>query len=405
MYENMTYEKLLERMLGRVSDKLDKRPSALIYDTHSATAVELQNLYIELEYLIRNSYGDTAAREYLILLCKDRGIVPKPATHAILEGTFTPVNINVTGKRFHAGDMNYVAIEQTGPGVYQVKCETVGSMGNEYLGDMIPVEYIKGLQTASLSRLLIPGEDEEDTEALRQRYFLSFRDRSFGGNRADYLGKVSQMEGVGGCKVTRVWNGDFRPAEMYPSEAVKTWYNAVIGTLEGEAAAWLSTVYGAASAKKLTVGGSVLVTVVNSFDYADVSAPLKEKIQTELDPERNSGEGYGLAPIGHVVRVESAVPVPICVSTRITFEVGYGWNMLETLIQDAVSDYLLELRKEWADSDSLVVRISRIEARILAIQGVADIVGTTLNGKEENVALGTYEIPVSGGVRVAPLGA
>ena len=68
MYEDITYEKLLERMLGRVSEKLDKRPSALIYDTHSATAVELQNLYIELEYLIRNSYGDTAAREYLIML-------------------------------------------------------------------------------------------------------------------------------------------------------------------------------------------------------------------------------------------------------------------------------------------------------------------------------------------------
>ncbi len=399
MYEDITYEKLLERMLGRVSDKLDKRPSALIYDTHSATAVELQNLYIELEYLIRNSYGDTAAREYLILLCKDRGIVPKPATHALLEGTFTPININVAGQRFNVGDINYVVTEQTGPGVYQVKCERAGSIGNEYLGDMIPVEYIKGLQTASLSRLLVPGEDEEDTEELRQRYFLSFRDRSFGGNRADYLGKVSQMEGVGGCKVTRVWNGDFRPAEMYPSEAVENWYNSVIGTLEGDAAAWLSAVYGAASAKKLTVGGSVLVTVVNSFDYADVSDTLKEKIQTELDPERNTGEGYGLAPIGHVVRVESATPVPICVSTRITFEAGYGWNMLDSLIQEAVSDYLLELRKEWADSDTLVVRISRIEAKILAIQGVADIAGTTLNGMEENVVFGKYEIPVSGGVR------
>ena len=130
MYEDITYEKLLERMLGRVSDKLDKRPSALIYDTHSATAVELQNLYIELEYLIRNSYGDTAAREYLILLCKDRGIVPKPATHALLEGTFTPININVAGQRFNVGDINYVVTEQTGPGVYQVKCERAVSIGN-----------------------------------------------------------------------------------------------------------------------------------------------------------------------------------------------------------------------------------------------------------------------------------
>ena len=31
MYEDQTYEVILERMLNRVSDKLDKRPSSLIY--------------------------------------------------------------------------------------------------------------------------------------------------------------------------------------------------------------------------------------------------------------------------------------------------------------------------------------------------------------------------------------
>lgn len=38
MYENMTDDFLRERMLARVSDKLDKRPTALIYDTVEATA-------------------------------------------------------------------------------------------------------------------------------------------------------------------------------------------------------------------------------------------------------------------------------------------------------------------------------------------------------------------------------
>lgn len=90
MYENETYEVILDRMLARVSDALDKRPSSPIYDTHSATAIELQILYIELETLIQNSYGDTAAREFLILLAKDRGLSPDPATHAILKGAFTP---------------------------------------------------------------------------------------------------------------------------------------------------------------------------------------------------------------------------------------------------------------------------------------------------------------------------
>lgn len=151
MYEDQTYDIILERMMNRVSDKFDKRPSSPVYDLHSSTAIEFQILYIELEYLIKNSYGDTAAREFLILLAKDRGLSPEPATKAILQGEFTPTNIDVTGKRFNIGEINYVVTEQITPGTYKVQCETEGVIGNQYLGDMIPMEYIDGLQTASLT--------------------------------------------------------------------------------------------------------------------------------------------------------------------------------------------------------------------------------------------------------------
>ena len=195
MYEDQTYDIILERMMNRVSDKFDKRPSSPVYDLHSSTAIEFQILYIELEYLIKNSYGDTAAREFLILLAKDRGLSPEPATKAILQGEFTPTNIDVTGKRFNIGEINYVVTEQITPGTYKVQCETEGVIGNQYLGDMIPMEYIDGLQTASLTSVLIPGEDEEDTEVFRQRYFDSFNEQSFGGNHADYMAKVKSIEG------------------------------------------------------------------------------------------------------------------------------------------------------------------------------------------------------------------
>ena len=226
MYEDQTYDIILERMMNRVSDKIDKRPSSPVYDLHSSTAIEFQILYIELEYLIKNSYGDTAAREFLILLAKDRGLSPEPATKAILQGEFTPTNIDVTGKRFNIGEINYVVTEQITPGTYKVQCETEGVVGNQYLGDMIPMEYIDGLQTASLTSVLIPGEDEEDTEVFRQRYFDSFNEQSFGGNHADYMAKVKGIEGVGSCKVKRVWNGDIRPADMIVSTVVKNWYES-----------------------------------------------------------------------------------------------------------------------------------------------------------------------------------
>lgn len=398
MYENMTYELLLQRMLSRVSDKMDKRESSLIWDTHSSTAAELMLLYIEMESIIANSYGDTAGREYLVLLCRDRGITPEPATYAVLKGEFTPENIDVTGKRFNIGDINYTVLEQIVPGQYQVRCETEGAVGNRYLGNMIPIDYIDGLQTARLTEILIPGEDEEDTEVLRKRYFDSFYAQAFGGNRADYLSKVRGINGVGDVKVTRIWNSDISPADMIPSEKVSEWYREVIKELDEEAAAWLSAVYTAAHEKKLTIGGTVLVTVVNSMNFGEASEALLDNIQTILDPEQNAGEGYGLAPIGHVVNVKSASPVSVNVKTTLTFEEGYGWLNLQNTIREAVGDYLLELRKEWADNSMIIVRISQIESRILAVKGVADIEDTSLNGNTGNMTLGEYEIPVMGGV-------
>lgn len=398
MYENETYEVILERMLDRVSDQLDKRPSSLIYDTHSSTAIELQILYIELEYLIKNSYGDTAAREFLVMLCKDRGITPESATNAVLKGEFTPTDIDVTGQRFNIGSLNYVVTEQIAPGQYQVMCETAGVIGNQYLGQMIPMEYIDGLETATLTEVLVPGEDEEETEALRQRYFDSFNEQAFGGNRAAYLEAVRKIDGVGDVKVTRVWNGDIRPAEMIPGIKVQTWYNSVKDTLDAEVRAWLETVYNAASEKKLTVGGTVLVTVVNSLDYGEASNVLLESIQTELDPVQNAGEGYGLAPIGHVVSVKSAETVAVYVTTTVTFEEGSNWTNTKAAIEEVIKAYLLELRQEWAESSYLVVRVSQLETRILGVKGVIDITNTRINGSAENLSLGEYQVPTFGGV-------
>ncbi|MDL2301338.1 baseplate J/gp47 family protein [Lachnospiraceae bacterium OttesenSCG-928-D06] len=399
MYEQELQDNfLLNRMLDRVSDKLDKRESSPVFDPISATANELCILYIELESLIQNSYGDTAAREFLILLAKDRGLEPEPATHAILKGEFTPTTVDVMGQRFNIGDINYIVTEQIAPGQYQVQCETVGEVGNQFLGDMIPMEYLEGLETASLTEVLIPGEDDEDTEVFRQRYFDSFNEQSFGGNRADYLAKVGGIDGIGDVKLTRVWNGDIRPAEMIPTAAVTAWYNSIIGTVSAEVATWLSAVYMASYEKKLTVGGTVLITVVNSLNYGECSTTLLDSVQSIIDPTENAGEGYGLAPIGHVVKVKSGLPVKVYVTTTITFDEGYGWNNLKTIITEAVDAYLLELRKEWANNTFTVVRVSQIETKILGVKGVVDITNTKINGSTSNLTLGQYEIPVIGGV-------
>lgn len=396
MYD-VTYNEILERMLSRVSDKFDKREGSVIFDAHSPTAHELQILYTELNTLIAETYGDSASREFLIKRCKERGIIPYEATHAVLKGEFTPTDIDVAGQRFNIGSINFIVTERIADGEYQVQCETPGIVGNQQMGTMIPIDYIEGLETAELTEILIPGEDEEETEDLRTRYFDSFSEKAFGGNVQDYLEKTNAIPGVGSTKVTRVWNNELRPAEMIPSAAVQAWYSTIQPTLSGEPAAWLEKVYNAAKDRKLTTGGTVLLTILNS-DFGIASDTLIHTVQQIIDPDENAGEGYGVVPIGHIVNVKSASTKTVTIKTNITFDVGYGWSNLQSSINEVISNYLLELRKSWADSPYLVVRISQIETRILGIKGIVDIEDTIINGASDNLTLGKYEVPVLGGV-------
>ena len=398
MYESATYEVILQRMLDRVSNKLDKRPGAVIWDTHSPTAIEFQVLYIELDQIYKETFGDTASREFLIKRAKERGLSPYPASCAVLRGEFTPSTIDVLGKRFNRDKLNFVVTAKISDGVYQVTCETAGEVGNQYLGSLIPIDYVDGLETATLTEVLIPGEDEEGTEEFRTRYYTSFNDLAFGGNLTDYKNKVKALSGVGDVKVTRVWNADIRPADMIPSNAVQEWYTTYIrGVTDPEVRQWLTTVFMAALEKKLTVGGTVKLTIIAS-DYGVATDTLVDAVQTAIDPEQNAGEGLGLAPIGHVVNVVSVDAVDINITTHITFGNDYSWDTLENPVKNAIAAYLLTLRQNWADEDNTIVRIAQIENHIMGIPGIIDITGTTINGAEENLTLGRDEIPVLGTV-------
>ncbi len=401
MYD-VTYDEILARMLEKVSDNFDKREGSVIFDSLSPTAVELQNLYTELNTLIAESYGDSASREYLIKRCAERGITPYDAAKAVLRGEFTPASIDVTGKRFNIDALNFEVKEKAedADGVYyRVECETAGTVGNQYTGTMTPIDYIPGLETAKLTAVLVPGEDEEDTEDLRKRYFDSFTEKAFGGNVADYLAKTNAISGVGSTKVTRAWNSGISPADMIPTANVTTWYNTTIASasLNADVKNWLTSVYTAAAAKHLTTGGTVLLTILNS-DYRAASSVLVQNVQNAVDPSESAGEGDGLAPIGHVVTVKSAVEKTVDVSVALTPAAGYSWEQLKTPVETAINNYFAELRKEWADKDKLSLSVWQVLIRVSAIDGIESVSKIKLNGSESDLTLAGDEIPVLGDV-------
>lgn len=339
----MTYEEILERMLNRVADDVDKREGSIIYDALAPCAAELAQLYTQLEQFLNECFADTAGREYLIKRAAERGLSPRSATCAVAAARF---NTAVpTGTRFSVDGLNYsVTAENT------VTCETAGTEGNRHFGRMLPIDYVEGLETAELVSLLIPGEDEEDTEAFRSRYLSGLNMSAFGGNITDYKEKTNSLDGVGGVKVYPVWNG----------------------------------------------GGTVKLVIISS-EYTAPSAELVEAVQDTIDPTQD-GSGIGIAPIGHIVTVEGAVPVGVNITASITYEDGWDYAACKDYIDQAAEEYFAELRAEWADNDKLIVRISRIETRLLSCPGIVDITDTALNGSAVNLTLNADEIPVRGDI-------
>lgn len=352
MYETVTFDTIMGRMLASIPSTMDKREGSVIWDALAPAAVELQNLYIELDTVLNEAFADTASLFYLKKRAAERGIAQTLATRAVLRGEFTPVTLELAvGARFSCDSLNYVITEKVSGGVYKLQCERAGSEGNFHFGPLIPVDYIDGLETADLTELLIPAEDDEDVEHLRERYFSSITSQAFGGNIADYREKTLGIPGVGGVKVTPVWNG----------------------------------------------GGTVKLTIIDST-FGVPAGDLVARVQAEIDPAGYSGEGIGLAPIGHVVTVVGVAAKTVNIVTTITYETGWDWASSGIFIRNTIDAYFQELSQAWEETGNLVVRISQLESRILYCEGVLDVSGTTLNGAASNLALSADEIPVRGTV-------
>lgn len=350
MYENQTEDVILRRMMEKVPSSIDKREGSIIYDATAPAAIEIELLYAVVDYFLKNTFGDTAERLYLIERAKERGLEPYPSTYAYVRVRVEPDTSAIQeGNRFSYDDVNYVIVGSTSDGDWRARCETAGTIGNKPAGTIIPIDYVRGLTRAEVVEVIQPGEDEEDTESFRARYMESFGDQSYGGNIADYRKKVNAIPGVGGVKVYPVWNG----------------------------------------------GGTVRL-VFQTSEYKPPDDEFIQQVQTLIDPVQNQGQGIGIAPIGHTVTVQGCKSSAVEIGLHVTFDSGTFADHVEE-IQDVIDGYFGELNARWQDTQKvsvdaytntgIVIRISQIESRILDLDSVTDIDHTTLNGQEVNLTL------------------
>lgn len=338
MYEDTTYEVILDRMLRRAKDDnpgMDTRQSSPIYTALAPAAVELQNAYIGLDWTLDQMFASTASREYLVKRCAEWHITPHPATKAILRGEFN-IDIEI-GSRFSLGTLNYVAIDRMEDGIYRMECETAGAVGNRELGTLVPIDYIRGLTKAELTEIIVDGSDEEPTEALLERYLTKVQKPSTSGNRYDYYNWAMECEGVGAAKV-------------FP----------------------------------LASGPGTVKVIIADANMSAAGTGLLEIVREHIEE---------LRPIGADVTVASVVEKAVNVSADIRLQAGRNLGTVQEAFRTSLVAYM---RKEALDMS--YVSMARVGNLLLGTEGVEDYSNLLLNGVSGNVVLTEEEIAVTGTV-------
>ena len=352
MYEDKTYKSILADAKNDIGDEVIKVEGSLTHNALSALAYEMEKLYIQIDYIVEQSHAGTADIEHLEMIALDRAIIRKAATNAYVKAEF---NVAVPiGSRYNLKGYNYRAVEVINDSLHQYKMmvEETGAGPNSLRGDLIPIDYVEGLESAKVTELLVAGDDEESKESLYKRYLESFTSQSFAGNIAAYKEKFATIQGIGGAKIYPTWKG----------------------------------------------AGTVKAVLISS-DYTAVSDYLIGQIRSEAVPAK--GSGYGWAPIGHDLTIESVKEVVINVNTQITYAAGYSSSNLSEKIKEKIKEYLKDIAKTWKDGDEhteAIIYISRLEAVILDVQGVLDVNNTALNKSSGNLTLHSDEIPKLGEV-------
>lgn len=371
---NKTYRAILEQMLAMVPNTFDKRDTSPIQTALGPAAYALEEFYLNLDAVQRSAFVQTAEGDDLNQLAVIGGIEREPASAAVRLGVF---NAQVPiGARFStingANSINFICTDTYQPGMnppttytYRLTAETPGTIGNEYTGAILPITVIPGLTSATIQDILVLGDDIETDEELRERLTEALTDRPFAGNISAYRQAALAIDGVGGVQVYPTWDG----------------------------------------------GGTVKLSIVGT-DYSPASSAVVDAVQTAIDPEENQGAGLGLAPIGAVVTVVAPTEISINVAATVVLAQGYTLSQVTPLIEDAISDYLLTVRKGWDTqlgayevSYSADVYYARILSAIISVTGVLNVPSMTLNGGSVDLHLTesgtTQQIPKYGTVTIS----
>ncbi|MDR1755248.1 MAG: baseplate J/gp47 family protein [Eubacterium sp.] len=187
MYESMSYDLILSRMLQRVDEwaddygiSIDTREGSLVRTSLSPAAYEMTMMYLELDRVLKESFADTQTGEYLIRRCAERGITPYPATAAIRKGEFNIkldhlIDPKEGGPIFSLNKLNYRVV-----GVFDEAETTKQNETEEIKQSEAASNEINKVETLEQSENIAEKSDENNDENSAE-------------NRSDMATKIAEI--------------------------------------------------------------------------------------------------------------------------------------------------------------------------------------------------------------------
>ena len=359
--DDNTFEKILDRCLA--NDRLvdvDKRVGSVIYDALAPVCLELAEAYVKMDILEEQTYLMTATGNNLDKRVYDYGISRRKATRALRIAEFNQYKVDSqgnyvldennqkilidmeieTGIRFSIPENAEITYEYIGKtdGYKILECEQTGTQGNEHLGTILPLTPILNLAQANIISTYKPAEDDETDTELRARAVANLNYGSFGGNINDYIERVNAIDGVGQTKVFPAWQ-----------------YN-----------------------------GSVLLSVVDPL-YNPITDEFARNLKEQIDPEDSTGQGIGIAPIGHYVTITTPTRHGVDVALSVTFVNTETIETIQEEVERKIEEYFLSIRQSYGQDVNLTIYRARIIEKVLELEFVLNVTDVKLNGEMNDI--------------------
>lgn len=337
---------ILKRMLTNLDKRYDRTKGGFFYDFFATVAIEIKRLELGQSNILKNYFVATATGSYLTKKCAERGVNRKLATAST--GYVTVKGVEgaaiVQGERVASDLINFKFTESKtipagGVATVSVECEVKGVSGNVPSGSITSFpKTLTGLYDVTNPDAFTNGYDEENDEALRERYYTVVQTPPTSGNKHQYKNWALEVTGTGGAKVIPRW-----------------------------------------------AGRNTVKVIIISANATGASAELVKNVFDYIEDVR---------PIGADVTVVSAAEKPIKLSLNIAIDVdNYNAADVKKEVEKNLENYI----KSIAFNRSYV-SYAKIGAVILDTAGVIDYNNLRMNGNTENINIADDEVAAYGGV-------